>query len=66
MDNTDLIQTSLSREEYWELVTKLQAVVNLCEKCTEGSGRCLVPEKIWWILIDVTWYEGKWEYTSDM
>ena len=66
MDNTDLIQTGSSREQYWEVAAKLHTVVNLCEKCTEASGGSLVPDKSWWILVDVIWYGGKWGYTSDM
>ena len=36
------------------------------EKCIEASRGCLVLEKSWWNLVDFTWNEGKWEYTSDM
>ena len=38
VDDTYLIQTSLSRENYWEVATKLQSAINLWEVCTEVSG----------------------------
>lgn len=40
MDNTDLLQTDPSNDEYWDIATKLQASVELWEKCTEISGGC--------------------------
>ena len=66
VDDTDLIQTGLSLEDYWEVAAKLQAAVNLWEACTEASGGCLVPDKSWWTLVDFTWYDGEWKYTSNM
>ena len=42
VDNTSLIQTVLSRDEYWVVATKLRSVVELREKCTEVSEGCLL------------------------
>ena len=66
VDDTDLLQTGLNKDDYWDIATKLQASVELWEKCTEISGGCLVPTKSWWTLIDFTWKDGKWSYSEDM
>ena len=66
VDDTDLVQTGLSTDDYWDIATKLQSAVELWEKCTEMSGGCLVPAKSWWTLVDFTWHNGKWDYNSDM
>ena len=66
VDDTDLLQTGLDTDEYWDIAAKLQASVQLWEKCTEVSGGCLVPEKSWWTLVDFTWTNGNWDYSKDM
>ena len=66
VDDIDLIQKGIEREEYWDVAHTLHAAVKLWGNSTEVSGGCLVPEKSWWTLVDFTWNEGKWEYTSDM
>ena len=38
VDDTDLVQNGLSCDEYWDIATKLQASVELWEKCKEMSG----------------------------
>ena len=48
-----------------DISDKLQAAVELWQKCTEVSGGCLVPGKSWWTLIDFTWGKGRWRYVSD-
>ena len=61
-----MLQTGLNKDEYWDIAAKLQASVELWEKCTEISGGCLVPAKSWWTLVDFTWKDGKWRYSEDM
>ena len=34
VDDTDLIQTGLDQEDYWEVAKKLQSAMNLWEMCT--------------------------------
>ena len=66
VDDTDLLQTGLDTDEYWDITAKLQASVQLWEKCTEVSGGCLVLEKSWWTLVDFTWTNGNWDYSKDI
>ena len=66
INNTDLIQTGLSCNEYWNIATKLQSTVELQEKCAEVSEGYLVPAKSWQTLVYFTWHDGKWEYRNDM
>ena len=43
---------------------KTTVSLNLWETCTEVSGRCLVPDKSWYILVDFQWIDGTWDYVS--
>ena len=63
---TATFYTGLRNDDYWDIAKKLQASVELWEKCTEISGGCLVPAKSWWALVYFTWKNEKWEYTKDM
>ena len=65
VDDTDILQTGLNYEDYMDISDKLQAAVELWQKCTEVSGGCLVPAKSWWTLIDFTWDKGRWKYVSE-
>ena len=26
----------------------------------------MVPDKVWWTLVDFAWHNGRWEYSKDM
>ena len=65
VDDTDILQTGLNWEDYIDITDKLQAAVDLWEKCTELSGSCMVPAKSWWTLVDFTWTKGKWKYATE-
>ena len=65
VDDTDILQTGLNFEDYREITGKLQAALELWEKCTEISGGCLVPDKSWWTIIDFTWEKGRWKYVKE-
>lgn len=66
VDNTDLVQTGLSCDEYWDIATKLQSAVELWREYTEMSEVCVVPAKSWWTLVDFTWYDRRWEYSTNI
>ena len=59
VDDTELLQTELVNDEYWDIARKLQAAIRLWETLTEVSGGCLIPVKSWRTLINFTWNHDK-------
>ena len=65
VDDTDLVETGSSSDTIIEVAEKLQESIDWWERGANASGGALTAAKSWGSLIDFTWNNGDWEYTTD-
>ena len=66
VDDTDIIQSGLSTDDYWDVAERLQEALLWWENGSRASGGALVPKKSWYSLVDFVWTDGEWKYGTNM
>ena len=61
VDDCDLFQV---RKDVDKVFEDLQKMLLLWDKLMEVTGAAIAPDKCWWYLVDFTWKQGRWKYST--
>ena len=62
VDDTDLIKIGTNDDSMDQVAEEMQQMLRMWQGLLRSTGGALVPRKSWYVPIDFTWKNGKWDY----